>query len=299
MRKITNINTTSVSRLGGKLLPDDRDRLAPDLVMEIELTEPLPTLSDEEVRSRAWVLPRLLTEPIGWYAVPLNPGVTPDQLGALLWPRLRESLSKRFAAADMPEPGALTGKGLAVEADKWPFLRRRREVLAKAPFISVVICTRNRPDKLAVCLDLVEQQEYPSFEVLVVDNAPSSDTVRILLKERRSRVEVRYALEPRRGLSWARNTGISETRGEIVVFTDDDVEPDIHWLASIASGFAQDIDIGCVTGIILPARLDTQAQHLFEELGGHSKGRGFSAEIFSAYGPQNPLYPLPPFGAWR
>ena len=213
MRKITNINTTSVSRLGGKLLPDDRDRLAPDLVMEIELTEPLPTLSDEEVRSRAWVLPRLLTEPIGWYAVPLNPGVTPDQLGALLWPRLRESLSKRFAAADMPEPGALTGKGLAVEADKWPFLRRRREVLAKAPFISVVICTRNRPDKLAVCLDLVEQQEYPSFEVLVVDNAPSSDTVRILLKERRSRVEVRYALEPRRGLSWAQTPGFQRRAG--------------------------------------------------------------------------------------
>jgi O-antigen biosynthesis protein len=47
---------------------------------------------------------------------------------------------------------------------------------------------------------------------------------------------------------------------------------------------------------VLPARLDTQAQELFEQLGGYCKGRGFSPAVFSRHGPQSPLYPLPPFG---
>ena len=55
--------------------------------------------------------------------------------------------------------------------------------------------------------------------------------------------------------------------------------------------------VGCVTGIVLPARLDTEAQEIFEKLGGHSKGRAFETEVFSRRGPQSPLYPLPPFGA--
>ena len=69
-----------------------------------------------------------------------------------------------------------------------------------------------------------------------------------------------------------------------------------QWLAGLAYGFARGDDIGCVTGMILPARLDTPAQELFEQVGGHSTGRGFTAAIFSRHGPQSPLYPLPPFG---
>jgi hypothetical protein len=49
--------------------------------------------------------------------------------------------------------------------------------------------------------------------------------------------------------------------------------------------------------MILPAQLDTPAQDWFERSGGHSKGRGFTSALFAGSGPQNPLYPLPPFGA--
>jgi hypothetical protein len=48
--------------------------------------------------------------------------------------------------------------------------------------------------------------------------------------------------------------------------------------------------------MVLPARLDTPAQELFEEFGGHAQGRGFAPATFSRHGPQSPLYPLPPFG---
>lgn len=278
--------------------PGDGQGFVPVRMIEVELTKPLPAVSYPGQRGQAWVLGRLHTEPIGRCVVPLDRGgLTPDQLGTLLWPELREQVSERFAAAGLPQPSALTGQGLAAEPDEWPFLRHRRAVLATAPFISVVICTRDRPDELEACLRQVGRMDYPNFEVVVVDNVPTSDAVRALVNAHRGRVPYRYAVESRGGLSWARNAGLAAARGAIIAFLDDDAEPDIHWLSALACGFAQGGDIGCVTGIVLPARLDTQAQQFFEHLGGHSKGHGFSAEVFSEHGPQNPMYPLPPFGA--
>ena len=125
---------------------------------------------------------------------------------------------------------------------------------------------------------------------------PVSDAVRTLVTAGHAGLTLRYVTEPRPGLSWARNAGIAASSGEIIAWLDDDEEPDTHWLAGIAGGFAQNYDIGCVTGMVLPARLDTQAQELFEQLGGYCEGRGFSSAIFSRHGRQSPLYPLPPFG---
>ena len=132
----------------------------------------------------------------------------------------------------------------------------------------------------------------------MVDNASAADAVRDLVMRQCAdrRLPLRYVAEPRPGLSWARNAGIAAASGEIIAFLDDDEEPDRHWLAGLAAGFARGDDIGCVTGMVVPARLDTPAQELFEQLGGHCKGRGFSPAVFSRHGPQSPLYPLPPFG---
>ena len=287
---------TAASRQGVPM-PDASRGFSPARIMEVELTEPLPAVSYDGQHRRVWILGRLHGEPVGTCIVQLNDeGLSPGRFGALLWPELRDQVRERFAAVGLPQPSALTGEGLVAEPADWPFIRRRRDVLAAAPFISVLICTRDRAGQLETCLRHLDRLEYPRFEVVVVDNAPTSDAVRTLVEGRPGGVTYRYAVEPRPGLSWARNAGIAAASGEIIAFLDDDEEPERDWLAGLAGGFARSNDIGCVTGMILPACLDTQAQEWFEWAGGHSKGRGFTSAIFSRHGPQNPLFPLPPFG---
>ena len=130
-----------------------------------------------------------------------------------------------------------------------------------------------------------------------MENVPTNDVLRNFVEAAQgSGTTLRYVCEPRPGNGWACNAGTAASSGEIITFCGDDGEPDRHWLAGLAGGFARGADIGCVTGPVVPARLDTQAQELFEQLGGFCKGRGFSPAIFSRRGPQNPLYPVPPFG---
>lgn len=271
---------------------------SPALIMDVELTQPLPSVSYDGQHQRVWVLGRLHSEPLGVCVADIGcGGLSPDELGALLWSELNEAITQRFASAGLPWPSSLTCDGLAANPDEWPFLKHRQSVLAAAPFISVVICTRDRPDQLENCLRYLCRQKYPRFEIVVVDNAPTTGAVHALVKTLKGEVALRYVPESRPGLSWARNAGISAAIGEIIAFLDDDEEPDHQWLAGVACGFAHADDIGCVTGMVLPARLDTPAQELFEQLGGLSTGRGFSSAVFSRHGPQSPIYPLPPFGA--
>jgi hypothetical protein len=291
------LSETDQSHQDSAPTPDISAGFSPARIMEVELTEPLPTVTYDGRHQRVWVLGRLHTEPVGACVIHLEEGgLSPDRLGAVLWREFREPVAGRFSAAGLAEPQGLTGDGLKSGPDAWPFLRSRSAVLAAAPFISVIICTRDRPDDLKTCLGRLDQQEYPHFEVVVVDNAPTCDVVRALVEAPHGKVPYRYIVEARAGLSWARNAGLAVAYGEIIAFLDDDDEPDGHWLAGLACGFARSGGIGCVTGPILPARLDTPAQELFEQLGGHRKGRGFAQATFSCSGPQSPLYPLPPFG---
>jgi O-antigen biosynthesis protein len=273
------------------------DGFRPMRITEVELCQPLPALNFDGKYHRLSVLARLHGEPIGNCRVDLETrGLSAEHLGEVLWRELGDAIARRFAAAGLPAPDALSHSGLDVDPESWPFLRARSKALEQPPYISVVICTYHRPDRLQACLQRLGRQQYPAFEVVVVDNCPKTPAVREHLAAL-SDPRYRYVAEPRAGLSRARNTGVSAAAGDVVAFLDDDEEPDVFWLAAVARGFARGSDVGCVTGPILPACLDTEAQVLFDDLGGHVKDRDFQPAIFARHGPQSPLYPRPPFGA--
>ncbi|MGW0945144.1 glycosyltransferase [Streptomyces sp. NPDC002623] len=159
------------------------------------------------------------------------------------------------------------------------------------PSTTVVVATRERTGKLAHALDSLLAQDHPDFEILVVDNAPVTDSTRDLV-ERKYAERVRYVTEPVPGLAVAHNKGVEAAHGEVIAFTDDDVVADPRWLTELTAPFVSDPGLGCTTGLILPARLRTPAQVLLESHGGFAKG--FTARTYDPHDPpaDEPLFPF-------
>lgn len=132
------------------------------------------------------------------------------------------------------------------------------------PPMSVVVCTRDRPEQLADALHSILSLDYPDFEVVVVDNAARTDDT-VTLIERLADPRVRLVAEPVPGLSTARNTGLRVARHDLVAFTDDDVVVDRHWLCGIVGGFARSPRVSCVSGLVPSGELRTAAQAYFDK----------------------------------
>ena len=172
--------------------------------------------------------------------------------------------------------------------------RPEREVdLSEPPFVSVIVPTAGRPERMAACIGALRAMRYPSFEIVIVDNSPSVPGTREAVTEIAAEdPRVRYVAEPLPGSSVARNRGIREAGADLLAFTDDDVAVDPEWLSWMVKPFLRDRRVGVVTGLVLPARMDTPEQRWFEEYSGFGKGlepRLYDLDEHRA--PENLLYP--------
>jgi O-antigen biosynthesis protein len=171
----------------------------------------------------------------------------------------------RGAVAGMPPAPA--------RDDDAPALFSVESVFTTPPPVTVVIATRDRPETLRRCIDSVLACDYPSFDIVVVDNAPASiATYRVVRDLYDAGQPVRYVRETTPGLACAHNRALQETTAPIVAFTDDDVVVDRGWLANLVAGFGVAPDVACVTGMIFPLELETPAQDLVERTVGFNKG---------------------------
>ena len=255
---------------------------APVRLLEVELADPEPRLVSVNGSGRhygsARVLVRMHGAPLGVVDIDrpdseIDAGTVADlarrELQAAIETHLRDDASDR--ASSRRNGG---GSRPAV------------------PFASIVIGTRERPESLATTLDSLLALDYPRFEVIVVDNACTTARTRQLLESRYSDAPaIRYAREPLPGLAAAHNRGLAEARGEIAAFTDDDVLVDRHWLRELARGFELGDDVACVTGLILPAELETPAQLWLERWVRLNKG--YEPKLFDmgAHRPPGKLFP--------
>lgn len=127
--------------------------------------------------------------------------------------------------------------------------------MAHTAGLSIVVATCNRPARLATLFDSFARLDAPAhpYEIIVVDNGPA-DTTRAEVERfaARTAIPVRYALEPRRGVSYARNTGADLASHPIVVFTDDDQEVAADWLVAIARAFREQPGVDVVAGSVQP-----------------------------------------------
>ena len=142
----------------------------------------------------------------------------------------------------------------------------RTDSVTTKPYISLVMCTRNRASSLDRCLQALGKLKADTpYELVLVDNGSSDDTAAVLAEfKRQQQTPVVLVSEPRPGLSHGRNAGIKAAKGDIVVFTDDDCYPAEGFLTAISHCF-QDTSLGFLGGRVLlfdPADLPITIQTL-------------------------------------
>lgn len=277
--------------------PDTVPGFTPIRILEVELSQPLPGVEpavsrEGGVYTRSWVLVRLHDEPLGMIDVDLPAGaLAPEALAAAVWEKLRAEINDHLRTDGIATITALDVSGVAGPATP-PCLLARERAVAGSPLISVIIATRDRTESLADCLAAFDDVDYPNYEVIVVDNAPTTDATAELISSRYSDTpRIRYVKEPHPGLGWAHNCGLRHAAGTYIAFTDDDVIVDRHWLSELMRGFALGTNVGCVTGLVVPQEIETPSQYLFDTHSGFNKG--FRRRVFDLRSnrPEDRLFP--------
>lgn len=133
--------------------------------------------------------------------------------------------------------------------------------------LSLIVPTYNRAPFLSESLpSFLDQTLDPKrYEILVVDNNSTDDTPEVVERVLNdAKCQHRYIFEPRQGLHHARNRGIQEAQGDIVVFGDDDIIATRSWLESILTEFDGSSDVGIVGGKITPRWDAPPAQWIYD-----------------------------------
>jgi glycosyltransferase involved in cell wall biosynthesis len=226
-------------------------------VVDVEYFGELPSITDLGEKKGVLALARSGRRPVGLVRVRAEKGeVSAD--------RLRQAIQAQVQPLP-PKPEVLFIQSPLVQTDR---------------FMTIVVCTRERAGLLDGCLEALRPIAALGHEVIVVDNAPLTQTTAVMVKN----YPYRYVVEPRPGLNHARNRGLAEASHDLIAFTDDDCRLDPDWPRALEAAFS-DPRVGAVTGLVLPYELETPAQARFEDY--CSNRRIFLSRRFSSP-------PLPP-----
>jgi glycosyltransferase involved in cell wall biosynthesis len=112
--------------------------------------------------------------------------------------------------------------------------------LDRYPKVSVVVACYNGGRTLQPLLDSLGRQNYPAYEVIVVDDGSTDITPQVASLYK----NFRLLRQPHQGLAVARNAGISAAEGEVVAFTDADCRADEDWLYYLAGDLLKGAFVG-------------------------------------------------------
>jgi glycosyltransferase involved in cell wall biosynthesis len=205
----------------------------PMKVLDLEISEEIKPVHGMEGYDGAYVLARYQRRPVGQAVITglRQPVVSVEQINVaihkLAWDLVPAVLGKHLGH-EIPPVHPSTPLSVVVYADQSGALER--------------------------CLQALSAQDYPDYEIILVDNTPGGDHERLAAGDR-----VRYVREERPGLNYARNRGIDAARHDVIAFTTGRARPDSGWLRALACAFA-DPQVAAVTGAVAAAELETAAQ---------------------------------------
>ena len=126
----------------------------------------------------------------------------------------------------------------------------------KTLFLSVIICTYNREKYIGNLLESIAANtlDKSDYEILLVDNNCTDNTSQVCADFAAAHQDINfhYMVESEQGLSAARNKGIREAKGNILVYVDDDALVDEWYLKTFADFFKANHDIEAAGGPIIP-----------------------------------------------
>ena len=147
--------------------------------------------------------------------------------------------------------------------------------------ISAVICSYNRSRFIIQAVESLFNQDFDKtqFEVVVVDNNSTDDTLKVLqdYKNAHPDYNFRFVTEENQGVAYTRTRCAKEARGAIVAYLDDDSKAEPGWLATIVNFFEQHPDVYSTGGRITPYFLteipDWYSKYFFGLVGNFDQGK--------------------------
>lgn len=120
--------------------------------------------------------------------------------------------------------------------------------------VTIAICTWNRAALLDTTLSAMESMVVPTdctWEVLIIDNNCTDNTQQILDRHE-GKLPLRRVKEPKPGVSHARNCGMDNAKGDWILWTDDDVIVDPHWLEEFVAAARRHPEAALIGGPVEP-----------------------------------------------
>jgi len=128
-------------------------------------------------------------------------------------------------------------------------------MVREAPFFSILLPTRDRPDLAADCVRSILEQEMEAWEVLVLDQSDSAASADAVGRAAGGDRRVHLLRPPHKGKSRALNWGIPQAKGRWLVLIDDDILACPGWLQALAIAVAAAGPRAAVVGRVKPGEI--------------------------------------------
>jgi GT2 family glycosyltransferase len=162
------------------------------------------------------------------------------------------------------------------------------------PLASVVVVCWNSADVLGRCLEQLLEQDYPNYEILVVDDGSQDDTVGVAERALGSGRLTIVRSPLNRGCPHARNLGLLHAKGDVIAFIDADGFASPGWLGHLVAAFEADATVGGIASTVFMAANPL----VLNGAGGTVNRQGWAADVCMnvpydrAEIPTEALYPM-------